>query len=177
MDQMKVLLVLCDGLRPDCIRDHPAITFLRERGSWCMDARTVFPPVTLPCHMSLFHSVDPGRHGITTNVYVPQVRPVPGLFERLAERGLRCAMYYNWAELRDLARPGSLARSQYISYCVNGSEAATMETFARAMEAQRGGDMDCASLFLERADRSGPLSHVLSPALRSALPELALIHL
>ena len=50
MDQMKVLLVLCDGLRPDCIRDHPAITFLRERGSWCMDARTVFPPVTLPCH-------------------------------------------------------------------------------------------------------------------------------
>ena len=65
-----------------------------------MDARTVFPPVTLPCHMSLFHSVDPGRHGITTNVYVPQVRPVPGLFERLAERGLRCAMYYNWAELR-----------------------------------------------------------------------------
>ena len=63
MDQMKVLLVLCDGLRPDCIRDHPAITFLRERGSWCMDARTVFPPVTLPCHMSLFHSVPGAPRG------------------------------------------------------------------------------------------------------------------
>ena len=91
MGQMKVLLVLRDGLRPDCIRGHPAIPFLRETGRWCLDARTVFPPVPLPCHMSLFHSVDPGRHGITTIVYVPQVRPVPGLFEGLAERGLRCA--------------------------------------------------------------------------------------
>ena len=171
MDQMKVLLVLCDGLRPDCIRDHPAITFLRERGSWCMDARTVFPPVTLPCHMSLFHSVDPGRHGITTNVYVPQVRPVPGLFERLAERGLRCAMYYNWAELRDLARRGSLARSQYISDCVYGSEAATRETFARAMAELRGGEMDFAFLYLGWTDGAGHASGWESPAYLRAVRE------
>lgn len=59
---MKVLLALLDGMRPDSITNVP-------------EAQTVFPSVTLPCHISLFHSVDPDRHGITTNTYTPQVRP------------------------------------------------------------------------------------------------------
>lgn len=50
---------------------------MRE-GSYSLRARTVMPSVTLPCHMSLFHSVDPGRHGILTNTYVPQARPRGG---------------------------------------------------------------------------------------------------
>ena len=152
---MKVMLILCDGTRPDAIRDHPLTDLLRREGTWSLDARTVFPPVTLPCHMSLFHSVEPGRHGVTTNVFSPQVRPVPGLFEQLARRGLRCAMYYNWAELRDLARPGSLARSEYVSDIVYGSEAATRETFARALEALRGGGMDFAFVYLGWPDGAG----------------------
>lgn len=71
-------------------------------------AKTVVLSVTLPCHMSLFHSVVPQRHGILTNIYVPQVRPVKGLFEILTGQGKKCAMFYSWEELRDISGPGAM---------------------------------------------------------------------
>lgn len=73
------------------------------------------PSVTLPCHMSLFHSVDPARHGTTTNTYAPQVRPIRGLCEVLSGAKKQCAFFYNWEELRDLARPGFLTFSYFAS--------------------------------------------------------------
>ncbi|NLG28655.1 MAG: sulfatase-like hydrolase/transferase, partial [Chloroflexi bacterium] len=86
----------------------PTIDSLMARGRWTLSALTVMPSVTLPCHMSLFHSVDPGRHGIVTNLWTPQVRPVPGLFDIAHRAGIRTGAYYNWEELRDLWRPGAL---------------------------------------------------------------------
>ncbi|MFO7697437.1 MAG: alkaline phosphatase family protein [Anaerolineae bacterium] len=105
-----VLLCVFDGLRPDAIAatSTPAIDALMACGRWTLSARTVIPSVTLPCHMSLFHSVDPGRHGIVTNTWTPQVRPVPGLFDVAHAAGVRTGTYYNWEELRDLWRPGAL---------------------------------------------------------------------
>jgi arylsulfatase A-like enzyme len=69
------------------------------------------PSMTLPCHTSLFLGVRPSRHGIITNLWTPQVRPVPGLFGVLDQAGLVTASFYNWEELRDLSRPGSLNAS------------------------------------------------------------------
>ena len=111
---MKVLLILLDGMRPDAIADIPEMQALRARSSYTMKGRTVFPSITLPCHMSLFHSVDPSRHGTTTNDYAPQVRPIEGLCEVLDRKGLRNAFFYSWEPLRDLTRPRSLAYSTYI---------------------------------------------------------------
>ena len=110
---MKVLLVLLDGMRPDAIGDIPQVRDMIRDGASTLEAQTVFPSVTLPCHMSLFHSVDPSRHGTTTNVYAPQVRPINGLFDVLSGAKKQCAMYYTWQELRDLMRPGSLAVSSF----------------------------------------------------------------
>ena len=70
---MKTLLILVDGMRPDALTNVAPAQELMKKSSYAMDAQTVFPSVTLPCHMSLFHSVDPGRHGTTDNVYAPQV--------------------------------------------------------------------------------------------------------
>lgn len=113
----KVILVLVDGMRPDgmmgCGHSYPE-EFLRE-SSYSLKAKTVMPSVTLPCHMSLFHSVDPDRHGILSNTYVPQVRPVVGLFDQLDMYGKKCAMFYTWEELRDLCRPDHL----HTSLCIN----------------------------------------------------------
>lgn len=113
----KVVLILVDGLRPDAFLGcgHPFAQKLLEISSHAMDAQTVFPSVTLPCHMSLFHSVDPDRHGILTNTYVPQVRPITGLFDQLDTFGKKCGFFYNWEELRDLARPGHLHSSVYLN--------------------------------------------------------------
>ena len=106
----QVILFLVDGMRPDGLQqaDTPILDRLIATGSSTMRARTVMPSVTLPCHMSLFHSVGPDRHGITTNTWMPQVRPIPGLTDAIHAAGKRTAAFFNWEELRDLSRPGSL---------------------------------------------------------------------
>ena len=66
---MKVLLILVDGMRPDSLQDISYVSKLKEKASYSLEAKTVYPSDTLPCHMSLFHSVDPECHGTTTNTY------------------------------------------------------------------------------------------------------------
>ncbi len=112
----KVLLVLGDGMRSDALEasGHPYIHEFLQKSAYDLSAQTVMPSVTLPCHMSLFHSVDPDRHGILTNVYVPQVRPVRGLFETLDAAGKTCSIFYDWEELRDVWRPGHMMRASFI---------------------------------------------------------------
>ncbi len=110
MSQEKVILILVDGMRPDGLLacGHPYTETLIAESASCLTAQTVLPSVTLPCHMSLFHSVEPDRHGILSNTYVPQVRPVEGLVDRLDSAGKKCAFFYTWEELRDLSRPDHL---------------------------------------------------------------------
>jgi len=113
----KVVLVLVDGMRPDGMVGcgNPFAEKIIGESTYSLGARTVMPSVTLPCHMSLFHSVDPERHGVTTNVYVPQVRPIKGMFDQFAMYGKKCAFIYSWEQLRDLSRPDTL----HYSMCLN----------------------------------------------------------
>ena len=121
----KVILISIDGMRPDgaLACGHPFVQQLMSIGSYALDAKTVFPSVTLPCHMSMFHSVPPERHGMTTNIFMPQVHPVRGLFEQISSVGGSCAMYYGWEPLRDISRPGSLRYAEYIhSYAEDATD-------------------------------------------------------
>lgn len=115
MKASQVVLFLIDGLRPDALSAEctPTLYQLMARGAHTLTARTVMPSCTLPCHMALFHAVPPERHGITSNTYTPPVRPIAGLFEVAKSAGLKTAAFYNWEELRDLWRPGSMHRSYY----------------------------------------------------------------
>ena len=110
---MRVLLILVDGMRPDSLTDIQKAQEIIKKSSYTMEAKTVTPSVTLPCHMSLFHSVDPSRHGTTTNTYAPQVRPINGLCEVIKYNNKSSAFFYNWEELRDLSRPDSLSFSYF----------------------------------------------------------------
>ena len=113
----KVVLVLVDGMRPDGMMGcgNGFANELLAKSTYTLNGRTVNPSVTLPCHMSLFHSVDPDRHGVTTNTYVPQVRPIKGMVDQFDLYGKKCAMFLTWEELRDLARPDHL----YYLTCIN----------------------------------------------------------
>ena len=110
-----VVLLSMDGVRPDAIAaaDCPNLQGLMERGSFSLKARSLMPNVTLPCHMSIFHSVPPERHGVVINHYQPPVRPIPGIADVAAAAGKRCAFFFNWEPLRDLARPGALVHSYF----------------------------------------------------------------
>lgn len=105
----KVLLILVDGMRPDAIPqcgDGGRLEAICKEGTYTFAGKSVVPPVTLPCHMSLFHGVDPDRHGVLTNTFVPQNHPVTGLVEWLNLFGKRSAFFYTWEQLRDLCTSG-----------------------------------------------------------------------
>jgi len=121
----QVVLFLVDGMRPDGLQaaDTPFMDRLMADGSSAMNARTVMPSTTLPCHASLFYGVTPERHGVTTNVWQPPARPTPSLFQQLHQSGLKTAQFYNWEELRDMSPPGSLDIALFINnlYEPNGA--------------------------------------------------------
>ena len=104
------VLLIVDGLRPDALAlaRTPGFDALRARGAATGRASSLMPTVTLPVHTSIFHSVPATRHGITTNVWTPMARPLPGLADVAHAAGLSCAFLYNWEPLRDLCRPGHL---------------------------------------------------------------------
>lgn len=113
----KVILISIDGMRPDGFLNcgNPFAEKMMELGAYCLEARSMNPSVTLPCHMSMFHSVPPTRHGITTNTYIPFARPINGLCEQIKMCGGVSAMYYGWEPMRDVSRPGSMRYSGYIN--------------------------------------------------------------
>lgn len=113
----KVILILVDGLRPDLLLNcgNEYVKTLLETTAYSLNVRTVMPSVTLPCHMSLFHSVDPGRHGVTTNTFTPQVRPIAGLDRKIKDGGKRSAHFFTWEELRDLHRPDEVEKVDFIN--------------------------------------------------------------
>ena len=113
----KVILISIDGMRPDGLLScgNPYLDELIKNSSYTFDAQTVFPSITLPCHLSMFHSVPPERHGTLSNNYVVPVRPVSGLFEVVRSGGKETAMYYGWHPLRDICRSGSLIAAEYIN--------------------------------------------------------------
>ena len=154
----KVLLILVDGMTPASLAasESPVFPELCRTSRFSLRARTVMPSVTLPCHMSLFHSVSAERHGILTNTYVPQVRPVNGLCEVLAAAGKRCAFFYNWEQLRDLSRPASLSRADFVAGRFYGYEEANRELTDRTIAMLQSGDTpDFIFLYLGWVDEEG----------------------
>ncbi len=150
-----VVFILIDGLRPDAIApaDCPNLKRLIARGAATMRATSVMPSMTLPCHTSIFHSVPPQRHGISSNVWSPMARPLPGLFDLAKAAGKRSAFVYNWEELRDLGRPGSLDLALFRStaYQADGDDIIAAEA-ARALP---GGGYDFAFVYLGTVDTAG----------------------
>ncbi len=106
----RVVFFMLDGVRPDALAQAncPNLAALIKRGSLTRRATSVMPCITLPCHTSIFHSVPPSRHGITSNEWHPMARPLPGLVDVLGAANRTAAFFYNWEQLRDISRPGNL---------------------------------------------------------------------
>ncbi len=94
----QIFLILIDGLRPDAIdaADAPTLQGFRDRSSYTMQAKSLMPTITLPCHMATFYSVPSGRHGITTNTFTPLARPLPSLVDQARTVRKRSAFFTSW---------------------------------------------------------------------------------
>ena len=151
----KVLLISIDGMRPDGLKasGNPYLKKLEELCAYTYSASSMVPSVTFPCHFSMTHSVTPQRHGILTNTYVPQVRPVKGLFEKIKEAGGVCAMFYGWDPLRDIALPTALKIATYINaYMEESADTAITDACERAIERYKP---DFAFLYMVDTDEKG----------------------
>ena len=152
----KVHIVLVDGMRPDAVIScsNPYAKELIAKSLSTMEARTVMPSVTLPCHMSLFHSVDPGRHGVTTNTFTPQVRPIDGIVEQIRPR--TSAMFYNWEALTDLNRPGGkMMTKQFFSGSIYGYEKACELTVKASIDFINSNKPDFCFTYIGWPDEEG----------------------
>ncbi|MCX6040606.1 MAG: alkaline phosphatase family protein, partial [Caldilinea sp.] len=137
---MTTVFIMVDGLRPDALVQvaAPSLAGLQARSACSLQARSVTPSVTLPCHTSIFHSVPPQRHGIVTNQWQAMARPLPGLVEQAKGAGRRCYFFHNWEPLRDLNRPEALEYSFYLNNCyTREGDLVIAEQAARTIAADR----------------------------------------
>jgi len=84
-----VVLISIDGLRPDAIEQSKA-AFLGElirEGSYCPQAKTVRPSLTLPAHTSMLTGLDVERHGVKWNDYKPGAIELPTLLSLVKGTG------------------------------------------------------------------------------------------
>ena len=155
----KVILISIDGMRPDGLRacGNPYLRELEATSAYTYTGQSVFPSVTLPCHFSMAHSVSPQRHGILTNLYVPQVRPVQGIFEAIRAAGGVSAMCYGWEQMRDIAQPGSLQFATYIhAYARESTDTVLTDTALRMLAEDKP---DFLFLYLVETDEKGGHDH------------------
>ena len=151
----KVLLISIDGMRPDGLKGcgNPYVKKLEEICAYTYNGRSVTPSVTFPCHFSMTHSVTPQRHGITTNTYVPQVRPIKGIFEKISEAGGISAMFYGWEPLRDIASPGSLKFATYVNaYMKDSGDTVLTDECEKILSLHKP---DFAFLYMVETDEKG----------------------
>lgn len=150
-----ILHICIDGLRPDAILplSAPCINRLMEEGRSTRQAQTVMPSVTLPCHNSMFRSVPPERHGITTNRFMPLARPVPSIIDHVKSKGLKTGMFHNWSELRDLAEPWNIDVVGMNSY--NKSGEGDTEVLRLALDALHRHAVDYSFVYFGHVDSAG----------------------
>ena len=153
--RMKTLLILVDGMRPDALANCKAAQKVMADAVYTLNAQTVMPSVTLPCHISLFFSAMPERHGTVNNTYAPPPRPILSLCDVLAIEKKNVASFYSWGQLRDLCHPASWG----YSLLINGSRFGYAVANDRLTDAAIGyinqTDPDLTFLYLGYPDETG----------------------
>lgn len=151
----KVILISIDGMRPDGLKEckNAYVDTLMKESSYTFNAQTVSPSVTLPCHLSMFQSVPPQRHGTFSNNYAIPVRPVNGIFEQVrdAYRG-NSAFFYSWEPLRDIGSVRSLVVSEYMSVNLDNADSILTD---KAIDSIKTYKHDFVFLYLGRTDHEG----------------------
>ncbi len=169
-NKKKVLLILVDGMRPDALEGIRFVEALKETSTYSLNAQTVYPSNTLACHMSLFHSIPPSRHGMD-NFYIPMPQPVRGICEQTAAHGLQNAFFYSWEALRNLTRPelDTLLYASFISGRRFGYEATVRELTDNTLDLIERKAPDFVFLYLGWPDGAGHTSGWMSEAYLQAV--------
>ena len=152
---MKTLLILVDGMRPDALANCKAAQKVMANSVYTLNAQTVMPSVTLPCHMSLFFSMMPEHHGTKSNTYTPPQKLLLSLFDILAIEKKSVASFYSWGQLRDLCYPASLDYELLINGSRYGYDQANNRLTDAAIGYIKERDPELTFLYLGYPDEAG----------------------
>ena len=171
-----VLLISIDGMRSDAIHNTDYGRYLERVCSYTLNARTVYPSITLPCHMSMFHSVEPTEHGVTENRYTPSPEMGNGIAEALAEQSKRTAIFFNWPLIDNLVKPDKNVYSKFIDPTLIGWEESNKQTVDACIDYLKNNEVDFTFLYLGFLDEAGHADGWLSEEYYYALNQsLALV--
>jgi len=168
-----VVFIMLDGLRPDAIQASvcPRLFALQAHSAYTLSAQSLVPPMPLPCHLSIFHSVPPSHHGVTDNLPDAPAKLPRGLFELLRAKEKRAGAFYNWEPLRRISQIGSL----YTSY-FQDNYTDFQQGDARVCRAARVGvhedGLDFAFVYFGSLDAAGHLFGWMSEGYLSQLQHL-----
>ena len=169
-EDKRVLLISIDGLRSDAIENTEYGRYLLENSSYSLEVTTVSPSITLPCHMSMFHSVTPEAHGVSANVYTPSESLGYGITEALLEDGKSSAIFYNWNEIGYLSTEGAASKT-YVAGETEGWEEANRRVGEACIEHILNTPTDFTFLYLGFLDEAGHANGWLSDTYYYALNE------
>ncbi len=152
-----VIVFLVDGMRPDGLRSArtPFLDQVLTQGAYTFRGVSVMPTTTLPCHASIFFSLPPDMHGIRDNVWQSLPQQVPGLFDVIHQQGLPAAAFYNWEQLRDLSRPGSLMASFFLKDTPEDDGQSDRDVSSLAHSWLRSHEWTFAFVYLHNTDKVG----------------------
>lgn len=151
----KVLLVSIDGMRPDAIANTEYGKYLETESAYSLSARTVYPSVTLPCHMSMFHSVEPNEHGVVENFYTPSENLGYGIAEALSVSQKKTAIFFNWQPIDNVVKPDPNVYSKFIDPSQIGWEQANKDTVDACIGYLENNSPDFTFLYLGFLDEWG----------------------
>ena len=151
----KVLLISIDGLRSDAVENTEYGRWLVENSAYSLDTTTVFPSVTLTCHMSMFYSVQPNIHGVLSNTYTPSEELGKGITEVLRDGAKTSAIFYNWPEISHVAPFGTVAHDKYAAGAIWGWEETGRELGNACINHIVGVGTDFTFLYLGLLDEWG----------------------
>ena len=151
----KLVLVVIDGLRADALESvlGSIAKKWKEKTTYCKQAKSVKPSLTLPALTSMFHGVTPDRHSIFINEWTPQVRPIVGLIEQLDDFDKTCAVFATSEETREICRPNHLVEN----LCFNAykKDGADEQAIAAAKDSIENYAPDFALVHLKSVDLAG----------------------
>ncbi|HEX8550887.1 MAG TPA: alkaline phosphatase family protein [Abditibacteriaceae bacterium] len=115
-----VFIISFDGGKPSVMQKSPMpLTMeMAKTGATTWNAQTIFPSITLVSHTSMLTGVQPAKHKIMWNEWIPQngMVKVPTVFKVARDNGYTTALFAGKAKFRHLNVAGTLDEFQIPSY-------------------------------------------------------------
>jgi len=162
----RVILISCDGLRPDAIEvsDAPHLQRLSQTGHYRAACLAEVPSITLPNHTSMLTGLGIFKHGVVLNTDIPGRIKKATVLDVARAGGLRTGFFIGKSKLGFLCREGEADVWQY-----DGNMAALTDAIVAAI---READLDLMFVHFREPDGAGHAHGWMSEPYLDAVAEV-----